>query len=56
VGVAAALHYDGVVRTTVGHTGEPMTLEVRNGAPVPIPCVIHFAVPMAHAWDDIIYT
>lgn len=56
LGVAAALHGDAVVHTTDGHTGEPMTLEVRGGAPVPVPCAIHFAVPMAHGGDDIIYS
>lgn len=39
-----------------GYSGEPMMLEVRNGRPVPQPCVIHFAVPAARWWDDIIYT
>jgi hypothetical protein len=33
-----------------------MLLEVRNGQPVPEECVIHFAVPAAQWWDDILYT
>ena len=56
LGIPAALHADGVIQTTDGHTGESMTLVVRNGAPVPEPCVIHIAVPAAHWWYDIIYT
>jgi len=56
LGIAAALHADALIHTTDGHTGEPMTLLVRNGAPIPEPCVIHIAVPAAHWWDDIIYT
>jgi hypothetical protein len=56
LGIPAALHADGVIQTTDGHTGEPIMLVVRNGAPVPEPCVIHIAVPAAHWWDDIIYT
>jgi hypothetical protein len=56
LGIPAALHKDAVVRTSDGHTGEPMTLEDRDGAPVPTPCAIHFAVPMARGWDDIIHS
>lgn len=56
LGVAAALHEDAVVDASDGHTGEPMTLEVRGGKPVPKPCAIHFAVPAAHWWKDIVYT
>jgi DNA-binding transcriptional MocR family regulator len=55
-GVAAALHEDAWVEASDGHTGEPMTLEVRDGKPVPQEGVIHFAVPAARWWDDIVYT
>jgi hypothetical protein len=33
-----------------------MNVVVRDGMPKPTPCVVHFAVPAAHWWDDIIYT
>jgi hypothetical protein len=33
-----------------------MRLEVRDGRPVPRACAIHFAVPAAHWWDDIVHT
>jgi Alkylmercury lyase len=56
LGIAAALHADAIIEAADGYSGEPMTLEVRNGLPVPQSCVIHFAVPTAHWWDDIIYT
>jgi len=56
LGVAAALHADAVVDATDGHTGERITLEVRDGKPLPRDCIAHFAVPAAHWWDDIIYT
>jgi hypothetical protein len=52
LGIPAVLHQDAVVHASDGHTGEPMTLLVRDGAPVPEPCVIHIAVPAAHWWDD----
>jgi DNA-binding transcriptional MocR family regulator len=56
LGIPAALHQDAVVEASDGHSGEPMTLEVRDGQPVPQQCVIHFAVPAAQWWDDIIHT
>ena len=56
LGIPAALHRDAVIDARDGHTGEPMALEVLNGAPVTRPCVIHFAVPAARWWTDIVYT
>jgi hypothetical protein len=56
LGVAAALHTDAVIPAADGSTGEPITLEVRGGRPVPVDCVIHFAVPAARWWEDILYT
>lgn len=56
LGIAAALHTDAVIAAEDGHTGEAMTLEVRDGRPVPQDCAIHFAVPAARWWDDIVYT
>jgi Alkylmercury lyase len=47
LGMPAALHSDAVVDASDGHTGEPMRLHVRDGKPVPEPCVIHIAVPAA---------
>jgi len=56
LGVLAAFHVDGVVEASDGHTREPMTLEIHGGSPIPIECVIHFAVPVAQWWDDMIHT
>ena len=56
LGIPAALHGDARVFASDAHTGEPLDLEVRGGKPVPRPCAIHFAVPPARWWDDIIYT
>ena len=56
LGIAAALQADALIEAADGYSGEPMQLEVRNGQPVPQSCVIHFAVPAAHWWDDIVYT
>lgn len=56
LGIPAALQQDGKIEASDGHTGEPIHLEIRAGQPVPEPCVIHFAVPAARWWEDIIYT
>jgi hypothetical protein len=55
-GIAAALHCDAVSHASDGHTGEPLTLEVKNSQPVLKSYVAHFAVPAAHWWDDLIFT
>ena len=55
-GIAAALHADAVIPASDGHTGEPLTLEVKNNQPVDRAYIAHFAVPAAHWWDDIVFT
>ena len=56
LGVPAALHQDARIMASDGQTGEPLELEVRNGAPLDDPYLSHFAVPAARWWDDIIHT
>ena len=55
-GIPAALHSDAISQASDGHSGEALTLEVKNGAPVLKPYVAHFAVPAAHWWDDLVFT
>jgi hypothetical protein len=55
-GIAAALHADAIIPAADGHTGEPLTLEVKSGQPVLHSYVAHFAVPAAQWWDDIVFT
>jgi DNA-binding transcriptional MocR family regulator len=55
-GIAAALHADAIIPASDGHTGEPLTLEVKNDQPALNSYVAHFAVPAAHWWDDIVFT
>lgn len=55
-GIAAALDQDAEIEASCACCGEPMTLQIHNGTPVPIPAVAHFAVPAAHWWDNIVYT
>jgi len=56
LGIPAALHKDALIEAMDGFSGEPMTLEIKDGQPVSHPCVIHFAVPAAKWWEDIIFT
>jgi hypothetical protein len=56
LGIPAALHADGRVAASDGQTGEAMELEVRDGTVVARACAIHFAVPAARWWDDIVFT
>ena|SRR5437762_10326340 len=55
LGVVAMLGPSGRVNTSCGCCGEAMTLEVRNGALLPTEGIIHFAIPAAHWWDDIVF-
>jgi Alkylmercury lyase len=56
LGIPAALHQDAVIEASDAYTGEAITLEIVNGQPNDQGCVIHFAVPAALWWQDIIYT
>jgi hypothetical protein len=56
LGVAAALHRDADIESSCADCGQLLFFQVRNGQPVARECAIHFAVPAAHWWDDIIYT
>jgi hypothetical protein len=56
LGIPAALHADGDIEAQDGHTGERMELQVRDGRVVPRACAIHFAVPAALWWKDIVHT
>ena len=56
LGIPAALHADGEIEAADGQTGEPMSLMVKDGKPVPEACAIHFAVPAARWWEDIVHT
>lgn len=56
LGIPAILGADGIVETTCGDCGEPMTLDVRSGTLDRAQGVVHFALPAARWWDNIGYT
>ena len=55
-GIAAALKKDAEIESACADCGKPLTFQIRDGKPLPQECVIHFAVPAAQWWRDIIYT
>lgn len=56
LGIAATLHQDATINAVCGDCGDPMTLEVRDGALARGEGVIHFAVPARNWWDNIGFT
>lgn len=56
VGVCAALAVDGHVSAACADCAEPIEIDVRGGAPEPDEHLVHFLVPAAHWWDDIVFT
>ena len=55
-GIAAALKRDADIESTCPDCGEPLTFQIRDGKPLGQESVVHFAVPAAQWWQDIIYT
>ena len=55
-GIAAALKRDADIESTCADCGEILTFQIRAGKPSPQEAVVHFAVPAAQWWRDIIYT
>jgi hypothetical protein len=56
LGIPAALHRTGQVVSRCEQTREPLLIRVDERGPEPVPCVIHFAVPAALWWRDIVFT
>ena len=57
LGIPAALHADGSVRSECPDCGESLELEVRRGRLVRgAELLVHFVVPARRWWDDIAFT
>lgn len=56
LGVPAALHAPGDAYSRCEQTREPLHIRVNAQGPIPEPCIIHFAVPAALWWKNIVYT
>src|SRR5262245_15880264 len=53
-GIAAALKRDADIKSACADCGETLTFQIRASKPLPQECVIHFAVPAAQWWKDIV--
>ena len=56
LGVIAMLGRDGDVETVCADCEAPLTLTIRGGALEPTDAVVHFAVPAARWWEDVVFT
>ncbi|NUT57178.1 MAG: hypothetical protein HOQ03_14535 [Thermoleophilia bacterium] len=57
LGIPAALHTDGSIRSACPDCGEPLELEVRDDAlERGADLLVHFVVPARKWWDDIAFT
>jgi hypothetical protein len=56
LGIPAALHEPGLVRSECGQTREPLSLRVGLEGPTPTDWVFHCLVPAAHWWRDLVFT
>ena len=56
MGIAAVLKAEARISTKCPDCGHPLSLTVNGPAVSGDPGIVHFAVPAARWWDDIIYT
>jgi hypothetical protein len=56
LGIPAALHQAGRVRSRCEESGEPLDLEVGVNGPGPSTWLFHCLVPAAQWWSDLVFT
>ena len=56
LGVAHLAGGTAVVETRIGAIDDPATIRIERGALIDREFVVHFPIPMRHAWDNVIYT
>jgi Alkylmercury lyase len=56
LGITALIGEPCVITTTLGAESEQVQLTVAHGQVKPSDLVVHFPIPMARAWDNVIYT
>lgn len=56
LGVPAMLKRDAEIKTSCGCCGDAMKMSVANGALAESQGVVHFALPSARWWDDLVFT
>ncbi len=56
LGVAHLAGGTATIETRLGALDEPVTIRIVNGTLLDTNYVVHFPIPMRHAWDNVIYT
>jgi hypothetical protein len=56
LGIPAALHADARIETTCAQTGAPILFTVQNEELAPTSAVVHFVVPFARWYEDMVFT
>lgn len=56
LGVPAMLHQDAIIQASCGDCDEQLTLVVQNGRLARADGIVHFSVPAARWWEDIVFT
>lgn len=55
LGIPAMLGRDALIQSSCGDCGTAIPLQVVDGALAPASAIVHFAVPAAQWWNDIIF-
>lgn len=56
MGIPAMLGQDAVIQASCSCCGTAMSLKITGGSLEPAPGLVHFAIPAAHWWDNIVFT
>ena len=56
LGIPAALHCDADVEAACSQSGEPLSLQVRDGHVSESDVLVHFLVPFKNWYDDLVFT
>lgn len=56
LGVAQLAGGTATIETRIGAIDDPITIRIENGKLIDRDFVVHFPIPMQHAWDNVIYT
>jgi hypothetical protein len=56
LGIPAALHNDAEIEATCAHSGDPVSITVKDGRVSGNDELVHFLVPFRHWYDDLVFT
>ena len=56
LGIPVALHTDADIEAVCSQSGEPVTLQVRDGGVSESDVLIHFLIPFKHWYNDLVFT